>query len=466
MGNYSLVRRFLAGISGQAYARIAYAINTVVLVPILIGAWGLSGYGEWIALTALATYFSYSNFGMVTTSANEIVMAIGAGDQPRAQQAYQMSINVSFYIVLPIIIGFIFIFSLVPVSSVLNVTEVGQFGAISILAICGAQLWVSTLRGILVAVLYSNGSYGLAYFVSGTSKFIELIAIALIVLIWAEKQVVVAGVITGVGILDAIVIYFMARRAASWARVDFTFFDFGWIKKQIKPAIGFALSNLSMQGIVVQGPRVLLSITIGPHAAAIYSVYGTAMRLIDQLLLMVALPLEIEIARCVGRNEKEKVYSLVIMGMQVGWAVFAVVAFGFLSTGGVVFRIWTHGHITFDLSFMALFLVMAGCNQIGRINAHALIATNRMYGPSIVALVGCSVGLFFGGVASNYYGLVGMAIGIICAELFYSLVMVNVSMRWLGRSMMECIYDTCNLRMAISAVVAWVWQKVYMRKEL
>ena len=55
---HGLAKRLALGFSGQAFSRLVFAINTVALVPILIHAWGLSGYGQWIALTALASYMS------------------------------------------------------------------------------------------------------------------------------------------------------------------------------------------------------------------------------------------------------------------------------------------------------------------------------------------------------------------------------------------------------------------------
>jgi len=452
MQKLGIRRRFAAGVFGQAYTRVAYALSTIALVPILIGAWGLEGYGEWMALTALATYFSYSNFGLVTTSANEIVMAIGAREELRARRTFQMSINVAVYVVLPILLVLLAVAACLPIAKILQLSAVRPSGVMLILALSAVQLWVSTLRGILVAALYATGAYGLAYFETGTMKFVELLAVGGTVLILGGTQVAAAAAIALVGLIDIVIIYALARRAAPWARPDMRVFDTRWLRSQVKPALGFALANLSTQGVIVQGPRVILSAALGPPAVAIYAVYATAMRLIDQLLLMVALPLEIEIAHHVGSNDRARAYSLIVSGTQAGWALFGIVSFGFLIAGNMIFNFWTHDRVEFSLSLMTLFLLMSACNQVGRINAHALIATNRMYGPSIVTLVGCCIFLLLGGFLARHFGIPGMAIGIICAELFYSLVVVRASIAWHGITATKFLRDVlCGINRDRSA---------------
>lgn len=126
-------RRLTLGVSGQAFSRIVMALNTIALVPILVRAWGVAGYGQWIALTALATYMSYSNFGLVSTSANEMVMAAGAADTERARRTFQMSLNLTFYVVLPLILLILGVVAMLPISKILNLTGISNGGALLIL---------------------------------------------------------------------------------------------------------------------------------------------------------------------------------------------------------------------------------------------------------------------------------------------------------------------------------------------
>src|SRR6476620_6224668 len=95
-GNFNsdnVFHRFAAGMSGQAFGRLVMAAATVICVPLMLRAWGAAGYGEWIAITSLASYLSYSNFGIVTPAVNEIVMAAGANDLARGRRQLRMAIS-------------------------------------------------------------------------------------------------------------------------------------------------------------------------------------------------------------------------------------------------------------------------------------------------------------------------------------------------------------------------------------
>lgn len=442
---HGLARRLGFGVSGQAFSRMVFALNTVALVPVLIRAWGVEGYGQWIALTALASYMSYSNFGVVTTSANEMVMAVGAGDSERARRTFQMSVNLALYIVLPLILVCLGAASLTPLAKLFRLTQMSQAEAWTILALAGGQLFMQTVRGLMVAALYATGSYGFAYYVSGICKFLELLGIAGVVTFLHGTQLNAAEVMTATAALDLTIVAVYARRAAPWARVDLRRFDLAWVRSQAKPAIGFAISNLSTQGVLVQGPRVILSALMGGQAVALYAVYATAMRLMDQLLLMLALPLEIEIAHSVGRDDLPKTYWLITLGTQFSWVLFAGVASFLMLFGPVIFHFWARGRIPFEYGLMALYLVMSSCNQLGRISAHALISTNRLYGPSFLMVGFSLMAMALGGALVPPFGIAGMVLGGIFGELMNSLVVIAALCRWMGKPVSAFFVDMANL---------------------
>jgi Na+-driven multidrug efflux pump len=441
-----LAGRLTLGFSGQAFSRIVFALNTVALVPVLIKAWGVSGYGQWIALTALASYMAYSNFGIVTTAANEMVMAAGANDSQRARRTFQMSLNLTFYIVLPLILLGLAIASVSPISRILRLTAIGDQAALVIISFAAAQLLFQTIRGLMVAALYATGSYALGYYIAGFAKLIELIGVATVVSFFHGAQVSAAAIMAGVAFIDLAIVTICARRAAPWARVDLRVFDRAWVKSQIKPAIGFAVSNFSTMGVLIQGPRVILSAVLGGQAVAIYAIYGTAMRLMDQLLLMLVLPLEVEIAHTVGRRALDQTYKLVTLGTQFSWVLFTLVASFLLLFGPLIFHFWTRGQVTFSYSLMALYLLMSACNQFGRVSAHALISTNRLYGPSFVMLVFSLLAVALGGVLATVLKIPGMVIGGVFGELSNSLVVIFALTRWMDKPLSSFFLDQLDIR--------------------
>jgi O-antigen/teichoic acid export membrane protein len=433
--------RVTVGMSGQAFARIIQSGYTILLVPLLIRAWGVDGYGQWIALTALTSYMGLSNFGLVTTSANEMVIASGAGDSLRARKTFQVSINLTIVIVLPLILILVAGLSLMPVSRGLHLSQINSSAARVIIACSGVTLWFQTLRGLMVAALYATGSYGFAYYVQGAMKLCELTGLALVVSFWAGSQVSAATLVALIAFVELLVIAVYARRAAPWARIDLRAFDRAWIRSQVKPAVGFMVSNLATQGLMTQGPRVVLGALLGGPAVALYSIYATAMKFVDQLLLTLVMPLEIEIAHASGRGDFKQIHRLIVFGTHIAWALFLCVTAGLLLFGPIVFRIWTTGRIEFNYGLMALFMCLSAANLQGRVSLHALISTNRLYGPSFLILICAAISIGLGALLTRLIGIDGMVLGGIGGEVINSAVVIVAVSYWLNKPVQSLLGD-------------------------
>lgn len=445
--------RLVLGVSGQVLSRVVSAANSVVLVPVLIHAWGLSGYGQWMALTALASFLSYSNFGLVATSAYEMVMAAGAGDDARARRAFQMSMNLAFYIVLPVVAVALLVAATVPLDRYLKLSEIGASAAFAILVLSGAQLWLQTVRSLFVAVLNATGSYGFGYSVNAGVKAAELAAVAGAVLVFHAQPLGVAAVLVGSAAAELAIVAVAGRRAAAWARLNLRTFDSSWLKAHIRPAIGFLASNLAIQTALVQGPRIVLAVVLGGQAVAIYSVYSTAMRLVDQLLMIVSGPLEVEVARSVGREESAKTFRLVVLGTQFAWIAFSGVALALLILGPWVFAVWTRGHVAFSYPLMGLVILMSGATQIGRVSILGLNSANRMYGPSFVMLGFAAIGLTAGAALAGPFGVAGVVAGSALGEAANSLYAIHLLGRWLERRTTDFFRDALNFKASLGELL-------------
>ncbi len=442
----SFWRRLALGMSGQAFARFALGTNTVMLVPILIRAWGVDGYGQWIALTALTSYLGLSNFGLVTISANEMVIASGANDYQRARRAFQASLNMTLFVVLPIIALLAVAVCLVPVVQVLHLTQIGPSAAHIIIAGAAVILFLQTLRGLAAAALYATGSYGFAYYVQGIMKLIEVGSIAVLVSRFSGTQVAAIIAVAVVGCIDLAVVWVAARRAAPWASINIRTVDWSWLSSQTKPTIGFLISNFATQGVMSQGARVVLSAMLGGSAVAIYSVYGTAMRFVDQLLLTLVLPLEVEIAHRAGRDDFRAIDRLVVIGTQISWVLFVGVATALLLFGPLIFHLWTAGRIAFSYGLMILYICMSAANLQGRVSLHALICTNRLYGTSFFMLLFAVAAVGLGALLTPIFGVAGMVLGGIGGEAMNSAVVILSLSSWLRKPVTRLIADLLNFR--------------------
>jgi hypothetical protein len=452
-GGEALLNRFIAGISGQAFSRLIVAAATVVWVPLMLRAWGVAGYGEWVAITSLASYLSYSNFGFVAPAANEIVMRAGAHDAYQADRQFRMAISFTMFVVLPLVLVVALGLSTLNFRIRFHFTTLTNVECVVIIAAIGCGLVTRTLLGIIVAPLYAQGAYGLVYFTYSLIGLAELILVSVLLLVFRVSPPTVAWTNTGVNGVNMLVVAFFAKRNAPWVSFRPYRLSAAWILQQMRPTAGFMLYHLGTQGILFFGARTLLSVASGGSAVAVYALYGTVMRVVDQAVLIFSAPLEVEIARSAGLGDVETTTKLVRIGTQSAWIVFVGIALAIAVFGPPIFAIWTRHQITFEYHMFALACAMVGCSHLGKVSAIALVATNRLYGPSFL-MVGWSIlALCLGLFLSIAYGVEGMFVGGIFGELGVSLIAIRAVASWLDLSIAAMLLDFSTIRSLIDLLL-------------
>ena len=64
--------RLIQSSTANAINLMARLAEQLLLVPILLGAWSVHLFGEWVLLAAIPTYFLLSDLGFVTSGSNEL----------------------------------------------------------------------------------------------------------------------------------------------------------------------------------------------------------------------------------------------------------------------------------------------------------------------------------------------------------------------------------------------------------
>jgi O-antigen/teichoic acid export membrane protein len=443
---HSLARRILFGMSGQALARFANALSTVALVPILIASWGLQGYGEWVALIALVSYASYANLGLVTIAGNDVVIGIGAQNLDRAKRSFGNALAFTHIIVLPILIVLAGAVSLIPFGRILNLEQISQSDAKIVAWLAIGQVAANTYRGLAGSILNGQGKYALNYITDGCFRLAELAAISVAVLWLGLRQTGVVSILAFSSSLELIVMVVLARGMTDVSWWKMRPLDGAWIRTLAKPAIGFVLSNLSTQSILLQGPRIALGIVSGGTAVALYNVYGIVLRLADQIVRLMSAPLEVEIAQAWHQGQRARAYRLIVVGTQL--SVYSLVACGLalLLAGPVLFPLWTAGRVSFDPGLLALFLAVALSAQLGRISTQALIGANRIFTPSLFMVPVAVATLGLGAILATPWSVSGMALGIVIGELGLSFLMLRAVQGWTGTPGASVLRELLNVR--------------------
>ena len=72
-------KRLALGFLSSTFSRLAASVIQLIQVPVLLHFWGLPRYGEWLILSGIPVYLSFSSIGFGNVAGNEMSMLVGAG---------------------------------------------------------------------------------------------------------------------------------------------------------------------------------------------------------------------------------------------------------------------------------------------------------------------------------------------------------------------------------------------------
>src|SRR5579875_2223555 len=82
-------RRLFWGFVSTWLSKLASSIIQFVQIPVLFHFWSLRLNGEWMILTAIPSYLSFSNIGFGSVAGNEMTMLMAREDKDGALSVFQ-----------------------------------------------------------------------------------------------------------------------------------------------------------------------------------------------------------------------------------------------------------------------------------------------------------------------------------------------------------------------------------------
>src|SRR6266511_513556 len=84
----NLARRLARGLGAGFYGQIVVIVIQLVGVPILLHAWQVRLYGEWLILFALPAYLSLADLGFCQSAGNDMTARLARGDRSGAGRVF------------------------------------------------------------------------------------------------------------------------------------------------------------------------------------------------------------------------------------------------------------------------------------------------------------------------------------------------------------------------------------------
>ena len=175
----SVRQRILHGLGANAFGQIVTVIVQLAGVPILLHAWGVQLYGEWLILFAIPAYLSMTDLGFTQSAANDMTARVARGDRAGALVVFQ-SLGALVYAL--VALGLALAAAVVPwlpLAEWLNFQTMDTRTAQWVLCLLAAQVLVSLLDGIPYAGFRANGEYALHFSLQSGVRLLQFAGVCI-----------------------------------------------------------------------------------------------------------------------------------------------------------------------------------------------------------------------------------------------------------------------------------------------
>jgi O-antigen/teichoic acid export membrane protein len=417
-----IVRRVVAGLGANAFGQAVNVGIQVLSLPLFLYRWDLPTYGTWLMLSAIPSYLSMADVGMLTVGGNRMTMAMGRGDVAEANCLFQSMLTLMSGVCGGLALLAIPIFLLTPLP---GVTSFDERGALLALAF-----------GVLAA-LY-GGLADIAF--KSTHRFASGVMLANLTRLgeWCGG---IAGLFWN-GTFTAVALGMLGARAAGTAAAIWVAFrgrreDLCWGVRlarrsealtMVRPAVSFMAFPLA-NALTLQSVTLLVGHLFGPSIVALFNAYRTIARVAVQATSIFSLSLWPEFSRLYGKNGPQAIASLYRRAAILGAASSVGLSVALYAAAPTLLHLWTRGAVGLDATLMAFMLAYAAAVGVSHVPRIVLISTN-LHTPlarwSLILSAAVPPSAY---VAGLFDGIDGVALAMLSAEALVALVCFTLAQR-------------------------------------
>lgn len=418
-----LRQRMVRGAQAQVVGHVVRVIVQVGGVAILAGIWGLNLYGEWLILTAIPTYLTFSDTGLFAAASNEMIMLVARDERKQALEVFRSvstAVSMGFVAISVALVAFAIA---APLDAWFHLSTIDEVDASAILVILGLNTLVMCYAGVLFGGFASEGRYGEGGMAIAGVTLAEFCGLAGVVIAGGGPVLGAAAMFVARG-FATVTVYFLMRRRVPWLSIGKPETLLTTLKPLISPAFGAAAFPLAL-ALNVQGMVIMLGVVVGPASTAIFSTVRTASRVVIQLLASVFSVISPELSRAYAQNNAALLRTLHRRGCQAAIWLAAPVLAVLAVFGGPIIDVWTSGHVQVQGALLYLFLIVAGLDSLWYTSLAVIWARNMhqrvalYYVLASVAVLPIAYGLL------KLWGLDGAALALVLLEVFMMVVVLR-----------------------------------------
>jgi O-antigen/teichoic acid export membrane protein len=425
-GSVASAGRIARGLAANVAGNGLTLVIQLISVPVLLGAWGVNIYGEWLILSAIPLYVALSDLSFSTVAGNSMTMLAAANEREEAaalgRQVWSLvTAMTGATVVAAIAIAFIF-GGIIGTGAAISVGE-----AQLVLVALFVQVAVGNQFGVLDACYRAGGRYPLGVALRQVSRLLEFGALLAAVLLGAGPGAAaiffLAGSAVGFGASWVVV-----RRVVPWLSFRPARPRAQTLRSLLAPGLAFLAFPLS-NSLSVQGLTIIVGGMLGAPSVVVLSTTRTVTRAVTQILQSINLSIWPELSRSIGSGQYDEARMIQRRAVQLSLIVSASAALTLLVIGPAVIRVWTHGLVNPPMTLLVVLLLVVVANSFWFTLTTSLVATNQHTRMAVVYLSSTTIAVLLAIPFSSAFGLIGAAVALLAIDLAMSAYVLPAALR-------------------------------------
>jgi len=414
------LRRIGKLFAAQNASQLVTVLTQLLLPPAFLHSYGVSLYGQWLALSAAVAYLTTFNYGLQTYANMQMTIHYNRGElqETREVQSAGLRILCAAFGIIGLALSFIF---LIPLNSLLHLT-IPEREAQWTLYILGCQIISGMVNGFFI------GSYmviGLPHRGQNFGNLSQLIIMLVQVGLALRHSAfpLIAGAQLVLTILGSVFLIFDFSRLAPDIRPTLRYWKRGSLGAMLKPSGQYALLYFS-NVLAYQLPTILIQRLLGPATVVVYSVTRTIYSMSRRLMNLVTNSLGPEITITFGQRDWRKMHKLYEFSERIILLLTAPITFGTMLATPLLLQVWLHKGNLFNPTVCVLLGLTVSVLSIKEHKYQFQFSSNQVREISYMTIITYSAQIIVAVPMMMQFGLIGYLITWLVSEilqLFYLL---------------------------------------------
>ena len=405
------------------------SIISQLLVPpffLLRYADGVEVYGEWVALSAAATYLSTLNYGIQTYANNQMTIDYNRGEVTAAK-----TLQGSAFRLLLLVIGSLGVLGLgvfaMPVGRWLNLHHSTSQAASLTLYLLVLQVLLNMLFA-----LFANSYMMIGRMHRGANWMIfqRLVAtLGIAASAWFRASFAMLALVQLICVLAfTLLVVVDVRRIAPILVPSLKYGRWRDVKPILKPSAHFGLLSLS-SFLTWQGPVLLIQTLLGPAAVTVFSLARTVFSMGRQALAILSFSIGQEITLLIGQRNWPALKRLYDLSERVVLLLVPIFSVGVLLVSPFLFAVWLHRRNLYDPGLCFIMAVISAVMGIKEHKYQFQSSSNEHQRLSTFTLGAYALMLLVAAALMKPFGIFGFMLTWLAAEVAQTIYILRLNIQ-------------------------------------